>query len=133
MPADTDNYEILNKWATTSGVVSTPKDWFKDHFAHPAIWTFLSKLDIPVGCFQGLEDPFASAEGVKRMEEQAKKAGKSNMHFYYFEHLEHSLGILRYFVKGTLPDGHKKIFEFIDDQVKSRRRGPADRISREPV
>ena len=115
---DTNNYEILNKWATTSASVSTPKDWFKDHFAHPAIWTFLSKLDISIGCFQGLEDPFASAEGVKKMEEQAKKAGKSNMHFYYFEHLEHSLGILRYFVKGTLPDGHKKIFEFISEQVK---------------
>ena len=116
---DTDNYEILNGWTKTSAGVSTPKDWFKDHFAHPSIWTFLSKLDISVGLFQGLADTAASAEGVKKMEDQAKKAGKSNLHFYYFENLDHSLGILRYFVKGTLPDGHKKIFEFINDQVKN--------------
>ena len=115
---DADNYEILNAWTKTSAGVSTPKDWFKDHFAHPSIWTFLSKLDLSVGLFQGLADTAASAEGVKKMEEQAKKAGESNMHFYYFENLDHSLGILRYFVRGTLPDGHKAIFEFIKEQVK---------------
>jgi len=117
---DTDNYEILNRWTKTSAGVSTPKDWFKDHFAHPSIWTFLSKLDISIGLFQGLADTSASAEGVKKMEEQAKKAGKSNMHFYYFENLDHSLGIVRYFVRGTLPEGHKAIFEFINDQTRKK-------------
>ena len=114
---DSDNFEVLDRWATGSAGVTTPKGWFKDHFAHPAIWTFLSKLDISIGLFQGDADLSTSGEGVRKMEELAKKAGKSNMHFYYFERLDHSLGIISYFVRGTLPDGHKAIFEFINNQV----------------
>jgi pimeloyl-ACP methyl ester carboxylesterase len=114
---DSDNFEVLDRWATGSAGVTTPKGWFKDHFAHPAIWTFLSKLDISIGLFQGDADLSTSGEGVRKMEELAKKAGKSNMHFYYFERLDHSLGIISYFVRGTLPDGHKAIFEYINNQV----------------
>ncbi len=114
---DTDNFEILNGWTKSSAGVSTPKDWFKDHFAHPAIWTFLSKLDISIGLFQGGADSSVSAEGLRKMEEQAKKAGKSNMQFHYFENLDHSLNIIEYFVRGTLPEGHKAIFEYINNQI----------------
>ena len=114
---DTDNFEILNAWTKSSAGVSTPKDWFKDHFAHPSIWTFLSKLDISIGLFQGSADSSVPIEGVRKMEEQAKKAGKSNMQFHYFENLDHSLNIIVYFVKGTMPEGHKAIFEYINSQV----------------
>ena len=50
---DTDNFEILDGWAKGSAGVTTPKGWFKDHFAHPTIWTFLSRMDISIGLFSG--------------------------------------------------------------------------------
>ena len=114
---DTTNYEVLDEWARTSAAVSTPKDWFKDHFAHQPIWTFLSRLNIAIGFFQGDDDAMVPVEGVRKLEEQAKKAGKSKMEFYYFNDLDHSLGIIEYFVKGSLPAGHKAIFEFIKKQT----------------
>jgi len=115
--ADTENYEVLNEWARTSAGVATPKDWFKDHFAHQTIWTFLNKLNIAVGLFQGDQDAMVPIDGVRRMEEQAKKAGKTKMEFHYFPGLDHSLNISDYFIKGTLPAGHKAIFEFVRQQT----------------
>ena len=117
---NTENYEVLNEWARTSAGVSTPKDWFKDQFAHQPIWTFLAKLNIAVGCFQGSADAMVPIDGVRKLEEQAKKAGKSRMEFHYFENLDHSLNISEYFVKGTLPAGHKAIFEFIRQQTAKK-------------
>lgn len=117
---DTENYEVLNNWAKRSAGVSTPKDWFKDHFAHQPIWTFLARLDMPVGFFHGDRDTACSIEGVKRMEEEAKKAGKSNMRFHYFENLDHSLNIAAYFIRGTMPAGHKAIFEYIENQTRKK-------------
>jgi len=114
---DTDNFEVLNRWAKTSASVSTPKDWFKDHFTHQPIWDFLSRLNMPVGFFQGSTDTSCSIEGVKKLEEMAKKSGKSNMHFYYFDGLDHTLNIGQYFVRGTMPEGHKAIFEFMRNRV----------------
>lgn len=118
--ADTKNYEVLDEWARTSAAVSTPKDWFKDHFAHQSIWAFLSKLNIAVGVFQGDDDAMVPVEGVRQLEEQAKKAGKSKMEFHYFSSLDHSLNIIEYFVKGSLPAGHQAIFEFIKRQTAGK-------------
>ena len=117
---DTENYEVLNEWATKSAAVATPKDWFKDQFAHQPIWTFLAKLNIAVGCFQGSADAMVPIDGVRKLEEQAKKAGKSKMEFHYFDNLDHSLNIGEYFVKGTLPAGHQAIFEFIRQQTAKK-------------
>jgi dienelactone hydrolase len=117
---NTENYEVLNEWAKTSGSVSTPKDWFKDQFAHQPIWTFLAKLNIAVGCFQGGADTMVPIDGVRKLEEQAKRAGKSKMEFHYFDDLDHSLNIGEYFVKGTLPTGHQAIFEFIRQQTAKK-------------
>jgi pimeloyl-ACP methyl ester carboxylesterase len=117
---DAENYEVLNEWARTSAGVSTPKDWFKDQFAHQPIWTFLAKLNIAVGCFQGSADAMVPIEGVRKLEEQAKKAGKTKMEFHYFENLDHSLNVGEYFVKGTLPAGHQAIFEFIRQQTTKK-------------
>jgi len=116
---DNENYEILNAWAKNSAGVATPKDWFKDHFAHAPIWTFLSQLDMPVGFFHGSLDTNTPIAGVRRLEEQARKAGKSKMEFHYFPDLDHSLGIGVYFVNGKLPEGHKAIFAFIKAQTQS--------------
>ena len=110
---DTENFEVLNEWARTSAAMSTPKDWFKDQFAHQTIWTFLAKVNIAIGCFQGGADAMVPIDGVRKLEEQAKKAGKSKMEFHYFENLDHSLNVGEYFVKGILPAGHQAIFEFI--------------------
>jgi pimeloyl-ACP methyl ester carboxylesterase len=111
------NFGVLDEWARTSAAVSTPKDWFKDHFAHPPIWTYLAGLKMAVGLFQGDDDAMVPIEGVRKLEAQAKKSGKSKMEFHYFHGLDHSLGIGEYFVNGTLPAGHKAIFEFIRRQT----------------
>lgn len=118
--ADTDNYEVLNGWLKIAAAVSTPEDWFKDHFAHQPIWTFLSQLDIPIGCFHGDEDASVPIEGLKKMKETAKKAGKTKMEFHYFAGLDHSLNVGLYFLNGTMPEGHKAIFEFIKNQVRGK-------------
>ncbi len=114
-----EDFAVLQEWSRTSAAVVVPKDWFKDHFAHAPIWTFLSQLDIPVGCFHGALDTNAPIAAVRKLEEQAKAAGKTKMQFFYFEDLEHTLGIIDYFIKGTVPAGHHAIFEFIKDQAQA--------------
>lgn len=116
--ADSNNFEILDAWTKVGAAVATPKGWFKDHFAHPTMWTFLSKLDMPVGCFQGDRDASCPISAVKKLEETAKKAGKSKIEFHYFEGLDHSMKIAQYFINGTLPAGHQAIFEFIKKQTQ---------------
>jgi pimeloyl-ACP methyl ester carboxylesterase len=118
---DTNNYAAINDWLKGSAAVSIPRDWVKDHFQHPAMWTFLSRLDMPIGLFHGDADNLTPIEGVKRLEEQAKKAGKTKMQFHYFADLDHSLGIGAYFITGNLPEGHKAIFEYIKNQVQKKR------------
>ena len=54
---DSEDYGVLDRWVKTSAGVSTPKDWFKDHFAHQPIWTFLSKLDAPPVSFKEAGTP----------------------------------------------------------------------------
>src|SRR4030095_7135948 len=117
--ADKPDYEILNSWLKVSAAVATPKDWFKDHFAHKPIWDFLSQINMPVGCFQGALDASVPIDGVKQMEVLAKKQGKTKIEFFYFADLDHSLNIGRYFSKGTIPAGHAAIFDFIKRHVKN--------------
>lgn len=114
---DNEDFTVLQEWARTSAAVVVPKDWFKDHFAHKPIWTFLSKLDIPVGCFHGALDVNTPIAGVKQLEDEAKKAGKAKMTFYYFDDLDHSLNVGNYFVNGELPAGHEAIFGFVKEQL----------------
>lgn len=111
---DKEDYAVLDAWASgPAPAVSLPKGWFKDHFAHAPIWTFLSKLDIPVGCFHGDHDAMVPMEGLKKMEEQARASHRDKMEFHYFKGLDHSLNIGLYFVRDTMPEGHKAIFEFV--------------------
>ena len=112
-----ENFTILNAWAKNAAGVSTPDDWFKDHFAHPPIGKFLDQLDISIGLFHGDKDINTPIAGVKALEERAKEADQSNLEFHYFEGLDHSLGIAAYFFNGKLPAGHEAIFEFIDRQA----------------
>lgn len=110
---EAENFEVLQDWARTSAAVAVPAGWFKDHFAHEPIWTFLSGLDIPVGCFQGMADAMVSPAAVKAIEARASAARKSKMVFQYFDGLDHSLNIQEYFLRGEMPAGHRAIFEFI--------------------
>lgn len=50
---DENDFEVLHAWAKKSAAVAVPDNWFKDHFQHADNWSFLCKLDIPVGCFHG--------------------------------------------------------------------------------
>ncbi len=111
---DANDFEVLHAWAKKSAAVSVPDNWFKDHFEHADNWSFLSKLDIPVGCFHGDMDAMTPIYAVKDLQAKAKKAGLDKMEFHYFKGYDHSLKIARYFVNGKLPKGHRAIFEFID-------------------
>ncbi len=113
---DREDFAVLQEWALSSAAVSVPKEWFKDHFAHAPIWTFLSTLDIPVACFHGARDTNTPIAAVRKLEERAREAGKSKMEFHYFDDLDHSLNIGEYFVHGRMPAGHQAIFEFLRQQ-----------------
>lgn len=115
---DAKQAESVAAWLKLTAVVSIPDNWLQDHFAHADMWSFLSKLDIPVGLFQGLADANTPAEGTRALEARAKAAGKANLQFSYFEGLDHSLGLGRYFGGGPLPTGHTAIFEFIRVQTQ---------------
>jgi pimeloyl-ACP methyl ester carboxylesterase len=117
---ETNNYAAMYEWLKVTAAVSIPKGWLEDHFAHPAMWTFLSRLDLPIGFFHGDADNLTPIEDVKKLEEQAKRSGKTEMKFHYFQDLDHSLGIGAYFVRGTLPEGHRAIFEYIKNQVQKK-------------
>lgn len=111
---DLEIYGILDQWAQTSAGVATPKGWFKDHFEHEPIQTFLAQIDIPVGLFHGGLDSNTPVAGVRRLEEWAREAGKTRMEFHYFDDLDHSLEIGAWFIKGELPAGHQAIFAFLE-------------------
>jgi pimeloyl-ACP methyl ester carboxylesterase len=114
---DNDNYEVLDGWAKTAAGVVTPQGWFKDHFSHQPIWTFLSKVDVPVGLFHGTADTSTPVDGVRKLQALAGPAGKAKMRFHYFDGLDHTLNIGTYFTHGILPAGHQAIFEFIRERA----------------
>jgi alpha-beta hydrolase superfamily lysophospholipase len=111
---DDDNFEVLQAWAKAAASVAVPEGWFRDHFAHADTWSFLSQLNVPVGCFHGDADRMAPISAVKEIEARAQKAGLTRMEFHYFKGLDHSLNVGQFFVTGELPQGHQAIFEFID-------------------
>lgn len=115
---DGDDFDTLQAWARRAAALAIPDGWFKDHFAHPAMWTFVSALEMPVGFFHGEADINTSIAYVRQMEERGAQAGKKNLSFQYFEGLDHSLNIVQYFARGELPAGHKAIFEFIIHHAK---------------
>jgi pimeloyl-ACP methyl ester carboxylesterase len=112
-----EDFAVLNAWARTAAGVSTPDNWFRDHFRHEPIWTFLSRLTMPVGLFHGTDDTSTSVQGVRRLEAQAAELGRTNLSFHYFDKQDHSLGVIAYFVDGTLPEGHQAIFRYIAERV----------------
>lgn len=112
------DYATLDRWSSQSAALATPDLWFKDHFEHAEIWTFLSALPMPVGLFHGTADRNTPVEHVRQLEERAKQAGKRNLSFYYFEDLDHSLNIVQYFTRGTLPAGHEAMFKYIIEQAR---------------
>jgi len=105
---DTENYAVLNEWGQDVGRSEYAERLVQGSIAHQPIWTFLSKLDIAVGLFQGSGDINVPIAGVRKLEETARKAGKTKMEFHYFDNLDHSLNIIEYFFRGTLPAGHKR-------------------------
>ena len=112
---ENNDFAVLNAWAQSgAAAVVVPDKWFEDHFAHAGIWTFLKALEVPVGIFHGDRDNLASMPAVKELEKMAKEANRTNLEFYYFEGLDHTLNIGQYFVGGNMPAGHQAIFRFID-------------------
>ena len=68
---------------------------------------------MPVGLFQGNADANVPVAGFRKLEALATTAEKTKLEFHYFDNQGHTLGIEAYFTKGTLPAGHKAIFEHI--------------------
>ena len=111
---DKDDFTVLDAWAKTAAGTATPAGWFKDHFAHAPIWTFLSTLDIPIGIFHGSADTATPIGGVRQLEDKARAAGRANIRVHYFDGLDHSLNVGSFFATGTLPPAHQQIFAFIE-------------------
>lgn len=111
------NYEVLQSWAEKNAGVSIPDGWFQDHFDHDSIWEYLKKLDIPIGLFHGDRDTNTPISELRKLEKMVVEKGRTNMKYFYFNGLDHSLNITQYFLNGQLPDGHKSIFKFVDKIV----------------
>jgi alpha-beta hydrolase superfamily lysophospholipase len=90
---EASDFDILDRWAKTSAGVTTPENWFRDHFSHAPMWTFLSALTMPVGLFHGDADSNTSIEGVRELEARSRAAGKTNLTFQYFAGADHSVGL----------------------------------------
>ena len=88
-----------------------------NHFAHASTWTFLSKLDMPVGIVHGEIDANTPVAGVHALERQAAAAGKTKMAFHCFAAEDHSLGGLEYFLRGAPSEGYKELFAYVKLQV----------------
>jgi pimeloyl-ACP methyl ester carboxylesterase len=111
-----DNFDVYMPWLEGSAAAQTPKPmlgWVKDHLSQPTMWDLLAKLSMPVGLFQGEIDANTSAEQVRALEQKAKAAGRTNLEFRYYEGLDHGLGTIEYFNKGTPSTGYAAIFEFM--------------------
>jgi pimeloyl-ACP methyl ester carboxylesterase len=123
-----EDFQVLDDWAKAHAAMPVPNNWFKDHFAHAEIWSFLKGLDMPVGLFHGDRDSNASMSALKAMESKARAADRTNLEFHYFDGLDHTLNIGEYFVKGEMPKGHQAIFNFID-RITPKKSGhiPRDR------
>ena len=72
---------------------------------------------MPVGLFHGEADPLTPAVEVRALEQQMQAAGKSNIEFRYFAGLDHSLGGLQYFLRGSPSSGYQAIFDFVRRHV----------------
>ena len=78
---DAGDLDTVGEWLKASAALETPDGWLKDHFAHASTWSYLSKLDMPVGIFHGEADANTPVSGVKSLERQAIAAGKTKMEF----------------------------------------------------
>jgi pimeloyl-ACP methyl ester carboxylesterase len=114
------NMAIVNGFLKATAAVTIPQGWAEDQFAYPPMWQLLSKLEMPVGLFQGDADASTPIAGVKALEQQAKAAGKTNFEFHYFAGLGHGLGTFEYFEKGTPSTGYVAIFDFVRRVVTRR-------------
>ncbi len=115
---DAGTFDTIYGWLKVTASVATPRAWLEDHYAHPAIWAFLSKLTGPVGIFHGEADANTPVAATRALEAQAKAAGKTNFEFHYFEGLDHSLGVGAYFAGRPLPAGHAAIFEYVKEKTR---------------
>jgi pimeloyl-ACP methyl ester carboxylesterase len=115
---ESEKFDDVYAWARTAAAASIPRGWFEDHFAHAPMWSFLAPLTMPVGLFHGTADALTPVDGVRALERTAKKSGKANLEFHYFDGLDHSLGIATYFLAGTVAEGPKAIFEFVEEHAR---------------
>jgi len=113
---EAENFDVIERWLQATGAATVPnptRAWLKDHFSQPSMWALVSKLTMSIGFFQGELDANTSAADVRVLEQQAKTAGKTNFEFSYYAGLDHGLGTLEYFTRGTPSPGYTAIFAFM--------------------
>lgn len=123
---EAENLDVIERWLQASAAMPVPsptRAWLKDHFSQPSMWTLVSKLTMPVGFFQGELDANTSAADVRVLEQKAKAAGKTNLDFSYYPGLDHGLGTMEYFTRGTPSAGYTAMFAFLRRHAVSRASG----------
>ncbi len=112
-----EDFGVLDAWARTAAGATTPNGWFRDHFRHEPLWSFLSRIDVPVAIFHGPADASAPVESVRALETRVRQAGRTRVNFYYLQGEDHSLGVPAYFIDGAVPPGHQAIFDWVRRNV----------------
>lgn len=115
---DARNLDPVAAWLKGAAAVDIPEGWLADHFAHAPIDTFLLKLDMPVGFFHGEAAQLTPVSELRALERRMKTAKKSAIEFHYFPDLDHSLGGLQYFMRGTPFDGYRALFDYVRQQAQ---------------
>lgn len=118
---DRGDFATLDAWSRRFASVSLPVGWWQDHFAHPSLPSFLERLDIPVGIFQGEWDNATPAAAVRELEAQLHRDGNHRHVEIHYLDTDHSLNVGRYFRDGTIPAGHRAIFDYVRRVVASGR------------
>lgn len=89
-------------------------EWIIEHRRLEPNRTRLLKLELPVYIFHGEEDANCPVSGILKIQDQAKKKKKSNLHFYIFPDNDHSLEFLSWVVNDTIPPGIEKLIEQVE-------------------
>jgi pimeloyl-ACP methyl ester carboxylesterase len=118
---DRNDFAILDAWSRRFASVALPAGWWQDHFAHPALPTFLSRLDIPVGIFHGEWDNATPVTAVRDLADRMQRDGSHRQVEFHFLDTDHTLNVGRYFRDGTIPAGHQAIFDYVRRVVAPRR------------
>ncbi len=86
-------------------------EWLVEHFDLEPNKQRLLRLDLPIYVFHGEADSNVPASGVRDLMARFAKAGKTNLHPFFFEAHAHDLNFLQWVTEKKQSAGVLKIFE----------------------